>query len=277
MLRLASAVGLSLLVATTGSVEAQWLNHQDPKIPRTANGKPNLAAPAPRINGKPDLSGVWQAERTPVDEFAKVLGPGFAELEVDANDITKHVLNVFWGVKPEEEPLRPEAIAFMQQQRANGDDSHGATCLPTGLPANVFVMQFKMIQAPREIVVIPGSGDPPRQIYVDGRRLPQDPEPSWTGHSTGAWLGDTLVVETVGIHSRSLLDAFGHPRSERMRITERYRRRDFGHMDLEITLEDPTYYTRPFGIKTTLTLQPDTDVLDYVCGENEKDRAHIKN
>ena len=127
-----------------------------------------------------------------------------------------------------------------------------------------------MIQAPRVIVVVPGSGDPPRQIHTDGRGLPQNPEPNWTGYSVGTWQNDTLVVETVGITTRAWLDGFGHPRSEDMRITERYRRRDVGHMDVEISFEDPRYYTRPFGYKTTLTLLPDTDVLEYVCTENQK-------
>ena len=272
MSRFTSLLGL-LVVGTAVCVEAQWLNHRDPTIPRAADGKPNLAAPAPRFNGKPDLSGVWQAERTSLDEYGKVLGPGFAQLQVDFNDVTKHMINVFWGVKPGEEPFTADgAAAFRERQ---GQEPGGSACLPAGLPGNVFVLWFKMIQAPGEIVVIPGTGDPPRQIYTDGRSLPRDPEPSWTGHSVGAWQGDTLVVQTVGIHPRAALDAFGHPRSERMRITERYRRRDFGHIDLEIAFDDPTYYTRPFDIKTTLTLQPDTDVLDFVCSENEKDRAHF--
>jgi hypothetical protein len=141
----------------------------------------------------------------------------------------------------------------------------------------MLVLSFKMIQAPGEIVVLPGTSDPPRQIYTDGRSLPKDPDPTWAGHSVGTWQGDTLVVETVGIQTRAWLDGFGHPRSEGMRITERYRRRDFGHMDLEVTLEDAKYYTRPFGFKTTLTLMPDTDVLEYVCNENEKDRVHYRN
>jgi len=275
MVRFASALALLLLLSSTVvRVEAQWLNHRDPKTPRTADGKPNLAAPAPRFNGKPDLSGVWQAERTSADEFASVLGPGFTQMQVDFGDITKHFFSVFWGVKPGQEPFTPEgAAAFRQRQ---DQESQGAACLPAGLPLNVFPLWFKMIQAPGEIVVIPGTGDPVRQIYTDGRSLPRDPEPSWTGHSVGAWQGDTFVVETVGIHTRAALDAFGHPRSERMRITERYRRRDFGHMDLEIAFDDPAYYTRPFGIKTTLTLVPDSDVLDYVCTENEKDRAHSR-
>jgi hypothetical protein len=254
-------------------VEAQWLNHRDPRIPRTADGRPNLSAAAPRLSGKPDLSGVWQAERTPVEEFVRVLGPGLPQLQVDLGDITKHVLDVFWGLKPEEEPLRPEGAAILQQRRAAGEDFQGAYCRPTTLPGTVFVLAFKMIQAPGQLVVLPGTGDPARQIYTDGRSLPKDPDPSWTGHSVGAWQGDTLVVETIGIHTRAWLDGFGHPRSEAMRITERYRRRDFGHMDLEMTFDDPKYYTRPFGIKTALTLIPDTDALEYVCTENWKDRA----
>ena len=271
MLRRVLTLGL-LMAAAVVSVEAQWLNHRDPTIPRTADGKPNLTAPAPRFNGKPDLSGVWETERTSPADYAKVLGPGFAQLQVDFNDVTKHMINAFWGVKPGEEPFTPEgAAAFRQRQ---GQEPQGAACLPAGLPVNLFVLWFKMIQAPGEIVVIPGTGDPPRQIYTDGRSLPRDPEPSWTGHSVGAWEGDTLVVQTVGIHPKAALDAFGHPRSEQMRITERYRRRDLGHMDLEITFDDPQYYTRSFAIKTTVTLVPDSDVLDYVCTENEKDRAH---
>ena len=198
------------------------------------------------------------------------------QLQVDFNDVTKHVINVFWGLKPEEEPLRPEGVATMRERQASGEGFQQGRCLPASFPAQVFVLSFKMIQARGEVVVIPGTGDPPRQIYTDGRRLPEDPYPSWTGHSVGTWQGDTLVVQTVGIHTRAWLDGAAHPRSEDMRITERYRRRDFGHMDLEMTFDDPKYYTRPFEIKTTLTLQPDTDVLDYVCTENEKDRAHYR-
>ena len=272
MLRLALTVGILFAGAMTG-VEAQWLNHRDPRIPRTADGKPNLSAPAPRFDGKPDLSGVWQTERTPPEEFARVLGPGILQLQVDIADITKYVLNVFWGLKPEEEPLRPEAAAILKERRTSGQDFQGAYCLPGSLPANVSILAFKMIQARGQIVVVPGNGDPPRQIYTDGRSLPKNPDPTWTGYSVGTWQSDTLVVETVGITTRAWLDGFGHPRSEGMRITERYRRRDFGHMDLEISFEDPKYYTRPFGYKTTLTLLPDTDILEYVCTENQKLRV----
>jgi len=272
MLKLALTVGLLFAGAMT-CVEAQWLNHRDPRIPRTADGKPNLSAPAPRLGGRPDLSGVWQTERTPPEEFTRVMGPGLLQLQVDIADITKYVLNVFWGLKPEEEPLRPEAAAILKERQTSGQDFQGAYCLPTSLPAAMSILTFKMIQAPNQIVVVLENGDPVRQIHTDGRSLPKDPDPNWMGYSVGSWQRDTLVVETVGITTRAWLDGFGHPRSEGMRITERYRRRDFGHMDLEISFEDPKYYTRPFGYKTTLTLLPDTDVLEYVCTENWKNRG----
>lgn len=264
---------LLLLVGTALTGHAQWLSYRDPKIPRTREGKPNLSAPAPKLNDKPDLSGVWQAQRTPSGEYARVLGPGFENIQVDSQDVTKEMINVFWGLRPEEEPLRPEAAAIVKQ-RAH-EPSPVAQCLPAGVPMSTFVYAFKLVQAPQEIVMLTGTGDPPRQIYIDGRKLPKDPDPSWMGYSTGRWEGDVLVVETTGFNEKAYLDGSGHPRSESMLITERFHRRDLGHMDLEMTFEDPKYYTRPFSLKTTLNLLPDTDVLEFVCAENERDRAHI--
>jgi hypothetical protein len=261
-----------LLAMTTLPLAAQWLNYPDSRTPRTKDGKPNLTAPAPRINGKPDLTGVWQAERTPESELARVLGNNFAKVQVDLNDLTKQALDVFWGLKPDQEPLLPEAAAIMKK-RANVQGP-GAACLPLGIPAGSFIYPFKMIQAPREIVILTENGDPARQIHTDGRSLPSDPQPSWMGYSVGSWKGDTLVVDTIGNSEASWVDMFGHPRSESMRIRETYRRRDFGHMDLEGTLEDPKYYTRPFTVKAEFNLIPDGDVLEFVCAENEKDRIH---
>lgn len=261
-----------LLAITSLPLTAQWLNYPDPQSPRTKDGKPNLTAPAPRMNGKPDLTGVWQAERTPENEFTRVFGNDFAKVQVDFNDLTKQAMNVFWGLKPEEEPLRPEAVAILKQ-RANVDGPPAA-CLPAGIPAGIFIYPFKMIQAPREIVILTEIGDPARQIHTDGRSLPKDPQPSWMGYSVGNWKGDTLVIDTIGISEASWVDFFGHPRSDSMRIRETYHRRDFGHMDLEVTLDDPKYYTRPFTVKTELNLIPDGDILEFVCAENEKDRRH---
>ena len=192
-----------LLGMFTLPLGAQWLNYPEAGTPRTKDGKPNLMAPAPRMNGRPDLSGVWQAERTPSAEWGRVLGNDRAKIAIDLNDVTKEAMNVFWGIKPEEQPLRPEALAIMKERRDQADPRH--RCLPHSVPMDIFVFTFKMIQARREIVIIPEVGDPPRQIYTDGRSLPKDPQPAWMGYSVGKWEGDTLVVETTGFNERGLV------------------------------------------------------------------------
>lgn len=255
---------------------ALWLRDAEPPARRGPDGTLDLSAPAPRIHGRPDLSGMWEAERTPTSEFVRVLGPGLPEIQPDLNDITKHMLNVFWDENPADVPLRPEAAAIAEQRQKSGRDFPSAYCLPSGLPAATLTLHVKMIQGRDEIIVLHGNGDPARQIHLDGRTLPATPDPSWMGTSVGRWEDDgTLVVETTGFQERAWLDGFGHPRSESMRITERFRRRDVGHMDLEMTFDDPKYYTRPFGFKTTLTLLPDSHLLEYVCMENQKFKDYV--
>jgi hypothetical protein len=264
-----------LLLAGVGfASHAQWLNYPDSRTPRTKDGKPNLTAAAPRLNGKPDLTGVWEAERTTVGEYDRVLGPDFNNVQVDAGDVNKYFINVFWGLKPEEQPLRPEAVAVVKERAKLSEPV--SQCLPAGVPRAMLAFAFKLVQAPEEIVLMDGIGDPPRQIYTDGRQLPKSPDPTWMGYSVGKWEPDMLVVESTGFNERSYLDNVGHPRSESMHITERFHRRDFGHMDVEMTFEDPKYYTRPFTVKIPFHLLPDTDVLEFVCGENEKDRVHLE-
>jgi hypothetical protein len=204
-----------------------------------------------------------------------MLGADLVKVQVDLSDITKHVINVFWGIKPEDEPLRPEGASILNERERAPADRPLSHCLPIGIRAVMLTYAFKMIQAPQEIVMLSETGDPFRQIYTDGRSLPKQAEPSWMGYSWGKWEGDTLVVETTGFKERSWLDLLGHPRSESMRITERYRRRDFGHMDLEVLFDDPKYYTRPFTLRTGLRVISNSDVVEYVCTENEKDRVHM--
>jgi len=264
----------AVLLLAAACASGQLPTYPDSRIPRTKDGKPNLTAPAPRLNGKPDLSGLWQVERTPERDYAKVLGAGFSGLQVDLHDINKNVMNVFWGLKPDEEPLRPEGAAVYKLHQENPVTYPHTQCLPAGVPADMMVMTFKILQVPQEIVILTELNSPPRQIYTDGRPLPKDSEPTWMGYSIGKWEGDTLVVETSGLNDRGWLDAFGHPRSDQMHITERYRRRDFGHMDVEFTFDDPKYYSRPFTVKAPSLLMADSDLIEYVC-ENEKDRAHL--
>jgi len=261
--------------AVLGFAAARWLNPGPTDIRSTPAGQVDMSAAAPRLNGRPDLSGLWEAERTPTAEFVRVLGPGLAQIQPDLNEVTKHTINVFWDVKPEDVPLRPEAAALTEARQKSGKDFQTAYCLPSGIPASTLTLHVKMVQGPREIAVLAGGGDPPREIYIDGRTLSQPPEPSWMGTSSGHWEEDTLVVETTGFNEGAWLDNFGHPRSEAMRITERFRRRDFGHMDLEMTFDDPKYYTRPFGFKTTMTLLPDDRMYEFVCTENQKFRDYV--
>jgi len=135
------------------------------------NGKLNLSAPAPRLNGKPDLSGVWQASRTPLNAYPPPVREVMTRLQVDFDDVTKNYLNIFWGLRPAEEPLRPEAAALVAEFQKRGDDPQSARCLPASLPASLMVLVFKIVQAPRETVVLFDNGDPTRQIFTDGRSL----------------------------------------------------------------------------------------------------------
>jgi hypothetical protein len=263
-----------ILAAIGAPVAAQWLQYNDPTIPRTKDGRPDLSAPAPRApDGRPDLSGVWAAE--PSDEMRRSRGssdPLSAELQF----ISKYALNILADFKPEEEPIQPEvAVLLRQRKETSGKDIPTSHCLPGGVPFSSLIAPFKIIQTPRVIAILLEDNNPPRQIHTDGRKLPADPWPTWMGYSVGKWDHDTLAVDTLGFNDRSWLDANGHPRSEAMHIVERFRRRDFGHIDLALTVDDPKVYTRPFTVKIGYRLLPDTDILESVCAENEKDRIHL--
>jgi hypothetical protein len=261
-----------LLLAGVVPAVAQWLNYPDARTPRTKDGKPDLTAPAPHLNQKPDLSGVWQAERLPVAEYSRAFGETFVKQQVDFNDVSQYALDLFWGVKPEENLARPQATAVLKQHQLTLPPI--SRCLPMGVPGSLFVYSFKVVQAPDEIVIMSEGTDPARQIHTDGRPLPLDPQPAWTGYSVGKWEGDTLAVETAGFTADAWLDGAGHPRSESMHVRERYHRINFGNMDIEITIDDPQYYTRPYTFNAKFHLIPDSDVLEFVCAENEKDRIH---
>jgi hypothetical protein len=271
-----------LLAVSWASAHAQWLNYPAPGTPRTRDGKANLSAKAPRASdGKPDLSGVWQTELAPPGENERLFGSSvkdYAVLGDDPRTFSKYYLNILVDFKPEEAPIRPEAAKLAQtNQDERGTRSPSAHCLPQGLPrADIFsYAPFKIIQTRGVIAVLYEIDNTHRQIYTDGRKLPADPQPAWAGYSVGKWEGDTLVVDAAGFNDRTWLDSFGHPHSEDLKIQERFHRRDFGHIDLSMTIEDPKMYTRPFTIKVTEVLLPDSDILESICNENEKDRTHL--
>ncbi len=175
--------------------------------------------------------------------------------------------------------MRPAAAELLRKNaERRGPDNPATRCLPQGLPrADILsYAPFKIIQTPGLIAMLYEIDNTHRQIYTDGRKLPVDPQPSWSGYSVGRWEGDTLVVDVAGFNDKSWLDLLGHPHSEDLRIQERFHRRDFGHMDLTVTVEDPKMYTQPITIKVTELLLPDSDILESICNENEKDRVHLQ-
>lgn len=236
-------------------LQGQWLNQPTAGIPRLPNGQPNLAAQAPRTaDGRPDLSGLWNR-----------ISP-------------KYRANIAADLKPEE--IQPWAKALVQQRTEDlGKSSMNALCLPAG-PAystdadSTSGGMMKIIQTPG-IIAILNPDLTYRQIYMDGRKLESAPNPSWMGYSVGRWDGDTLVVESFGFNDRTWLDSSGHPHTEALRMTERYRRRNFGNLDLEVTLQDPAVYARPWTVSVRAELAPDTELIEYVCNERGVDLQHL--
>jgi hypothetical protein len=260
------------------SSQAQWLHYPTPGTPRTHDGTPNLAAKPPRAsNGKPDLSGVWQAAYAAPGENERLFGDVFKNIVPgdDPRMFSKYFLDILADFKPEESPMRPEAAALFRKH--SNLESPSTRCVPQGIPRGDLVnyLPFKIIQTRGVMAVLYEESNTYRQIYTDSRKLPNDPQPTWMGYSVGHWEGDTLVVDSAGFNDQGWLDASGHPQSEELRIRERFQRRDFGHMDLELTIDDPKMYTKLFTVKTTEVLLPDSDVLEYACTENERDRVHL--
>jgi hypothetical protein len=236
---------------------AQWTGYKTPGIPRKADGKPNLSAPAPRTpDGKPDLSGIWQAGQAgPAGQYgfdynvAQNLPPG--------------------SLTPWAQSVRQERVQDFRK------DSPLAHCMPVSIPFLNFRGLSRMVQTPDLIVILYESPNSPhRSIFLDGRELPKDPNPTWLGYSVGHWEGDTLVVNTIGFNDKGWLDVGGNPQTESLRLTERFRRPDFGHLQLEVTFEDPKTFTKPFTLNMTKTYVADTEIFEDVC-ENERDSTHL--
>jgi len=273
---------LWILLALLGNnAHAQWLNYPAPGTPRTSDGKPDLTAPAPRAaNGTPDLSGVWHVQTTSVEEMKRLFGNDVDKTTVPGmgvTNISKYATNIFADFKPEDVQERHEAAQVRRQRLQSGiRDNPSLHCLPHGIPiAGLVAEVIKFVQTPGLTIIMYEVDSTHRQIYTDGRKLPEYPQPAWLGYSVGRWDRDTLLVETAGFNDKSWLDLSGHSHSEALRVTERYRRRDFGHMDVEMTFDDPKMYTKPFTIKYANLLQADSDILEYFCNENEKDRVHL--
>jgi hypothetical protein len=254
-------------VALTLSVpaQAQWLRYPTAGAPRDASGKPNLSAPAPRTaDGKPDLSGIWQLEaRCPPEGCQDYPGaPEFANFGA----------RIQGGL-----PYQTWAAALVKERSEQlGRDDPVTWCRPAGaLRLLTFPPPRKFLQLPGLMVILSERDVTYRQIFTDGRPLPKDPEPSWNGYSTGKWVKDTLVVETNGLRDGIWLDRNGSPMTDAARITEKFRRVNYGRLEIEVTVDDPKAYTKPWTVTLNQINLPDTELLEYHCNDNEKDRGHL--
>lgn len=277
-LRLRPAIGMAsaLLAAWTvaqAGVAAQWITIKTPDVPRLPNGTPNLKARSPRApDGHPDLSGLWMTtSTTPCPDLIRD-GQDCQEKDIPS----LQAINIGYGM-PGGLPYQPWAAALVRQRTADNskDDPH-SHCLPSNTPRMwMLPHRQKIVQTPRLLVVLNEFSSAYRQIYTDGRALPVDPQPSWNGYSIGHWEGQTLVAETIGLSKNVWLDISGSPISEDARVTERLRRADYGHLDVEVTVDDPKTYTKPWTATVHESIQLNIEMIDEVCLENEKSSRHL--
>jgi len=260
----ALALASSLLAAP---IHAQWLNYPTANVPHTPDGKPNLSAACPRTReGKPDLSGLW------VMDTKRAANPEFPGCQA----VSDAFINIATGLKGGL-PYQPWAAELVNrrrtEQRINDPMSR---CAPIG-PVRLHTWNGprKMVQTPGLLIILNELDTGYRQIYTDGRPLPVDPNPSWNGYSTGKWEGDTLVVHSAGFRDGIWLDGAGNPMTDAAKITERFRRPDYGHLEIEVTVDDPRAYTKPWTVTLNQVIALDTDMLDFVCADNEKDVPHL--
>ena len=236
-------------------IQAQWLKVPAAKIPRTLDGKPNLSAPAPRLpDGKPDLSGIWEP----------------------ANN--RYVQNLAADLKPEDVPYQPWAKALFDERKtgAHSKEDQPANCLPQGVPRiNAAPAPWKVVQTPEFVVIIYEAFNLWRQIFLDGRELAADATPSWMGYSTGKWQGDTLVVDTKGFNGKAWIDQLGRPSTEALHVIERFQRKDFGHLEIQITIDDAKAYSKPWTVTEQFRLLTDGELMESICNENNRDLQHL--
>jgi len=253
-------------VLLAAPLPAQWLNYPTAGVPRTSSGQPDLTGPAPKAaDGKPDFSGMWTAaDPLPCDGVTRICG----DLA-----ITRQFTNLGFGLKdglPYSEWAREE-----MKQRVGKVDPYTRCIAPGGPRMHLLPTMKKMVQTPRLLVILDEYNASYRQIFLDGRPLPEDPQPTWNGYSSGHWESGTLVVESAGFRDDQWLDAGRSPMTSAAKVTERFRRPNFGNMEIEVTVNDPKAYTRPWTALVKQTAVLDTDLLDAICLENEKDLPHL--
>jgi hypothetical protein len=261
------SVLLLISIATVSSLEAQWLKYPTAGVPRLPNGSPNLEAPTPRtLDGKPDFSGIWEPERN------RPCPPGGCP----DMEIPQEFINIGFSLR-DGAPYQPWAAQAKRARTGeNGKDDPVSQCLPGGVVKLHTTPQLrKIIQIQGLLVTLNEMEGQYRQIFIDGRPLPDINKPSFNGYSVGKWEGDTLVVETTGFPDGMWLDRSGSPMTDAAKITERFRRINYGTMQIDVTIDDAKAYTRPWTIKLTQHIVLDTELIEYICTENERDAGHM--
>jgi hypothetical protein len=268
-------VAVTLICAWAPALLAQWPRYRVPAVPRTPAGAPDLTAPAPRTpDGKPDLSGIWENFRKPGDAPVRSVNAQFFDDRPPSliNEFRDIGENVKGGL-----PLQPWAAALKQQRTAqHSKDNPDAHCLPLGLmQLHTHPDPRRIVQTPSLVVFLYEANYGVRQIHVDGRPAPDnDPQPWWYGYSRGRWDGDTFVVETTNFRDGGWLDVNGSPLTEAGTMTERFRRPNYGTLTIDITVDDRKAYTRPWSVTLTQRLMVDSEMLEFICLENEQSSKH---
>jgi len=266
--------------ALSPSLLAQWPNYPTSGVPKLPDGKPDLNGPTPRTpDGKPDLSGMWEAFRGNGggQRGAATGAPATPAPDPSNGPPLATFFNIAAGFK-DGAPFTPWAAEIKKKrEQDNAKDNPDAHCLPLGLmQLHLHPQPRKIIQTPGVIVILYEAQGGVRQIFTDGRPLPNnDPQPWWYGYSVGKWEGDTLVVETTGFRDDVWLDVNGSPLTSTGKITERFRRLNYGNLEIVITIEDPKSYTKPFTVKVNQRVMLDTDLIEFICSENEKSSQHF--
>lgn len=267
--------GAALLLsvfALTASAHGQWVHLKTSGIPRNADGTPNVNAPAPKTaDGKPDFSGMWvPRDELPCNE--KERGVQCTELK-----LTPQVINIATGLK-DGLPYQPWAAELVKKRASElGINDPHTHCMPPNYPrAWAFPETQKILQVPGMVVVLNEFNASYRQIFLDGRGFPADMTPAWSGYSVAHWDGDTLVVQSRGFRDDNWLDTSGNPMTDGAQVTERIHRPNFGSLDVEITISDPKAYTRPWTVVVHEKALLDTEMIDFMCMENNKDIVHMR-
>jgi hypothetical protein len=295
---LRTALLATLLATIALPAAAQWPAYPSPNVPRKADRSVDMKAPTPRAaDGHPDLTGLWEIYFQSIAAAPPPGGPpGPSRSQQSQGDGGQ------LGLTPSNPPVDPKApprATFFdiganipggapyqpwakevraKRMAANNKDNPDAHCLPMGLmQLHGHPQPRKIVQTPRLIVIMYEGNQGLRQIFTDGRPLPKlddDLQPWWYGYSVGHWEGDTLVVETIGFRDDVWLDVQGSPLTSKGKLTERWRRTDFGHLEIDVTVDDPTAYTKPFTVRVSHQLTVDQELIEFICNENEKSSEH---